>query len=193
VGVRVGVVVVAVVVAVVGCSSGDSSPTELPAGSSAPQSSSPPSNPPSTAVTTPPPAAAPTLPATARADTPTAAESFARYYIEVLDYASHTGDVGLLRQLGACGTCRAQADGIEMFFKTGGHVEGGEIRINGTEVVRFVRSAALINVTYDQSAGKSIGRDGAIETSSAQRAETFALTLQYSKGSWTVQKMQVVE
>ena len=80
-----------------------------------------------------------------------------------------------------------------MFFKAGGHVDGGDIHIIGTEAVRFVKAAALVNVTYDQSAGKSVGRDGTTETSPALRAETFALTLEYSKGSWSVQKMQAVE
>ena len=191
-GVRVGVVPVAVVLALAGCSGGDAPSSALPSGSAPPQSSSPPSNPPSTAATTPPPAAPP-LPATATQDTPAGAQSFARYYIEVLDYASHTGDIQSLRGLGDCGTCRAQADGIERFFKAGGHVEGGEIRITNTEAVRFLKTAALVSVTYDQTKGKSVAQNGRTENSPALRSETFALTLGWSKDSWNVQKMQTVE
>jgi len=192
VGVRVGVVAVAVVFAVAGCSAGDAPSAALPSGSAPPQSSSPPSNPPSTAATAPPPTAPP-LPAAATQDTPAGAQSFARYYVEVLDYASHTGDVQSLRRLGNCETCLAQADGIEMFFKSGGHVEGGEIRITKTESVRFLRSVALVNITYDQATGKSIARNGKTENSRALRSEIFALTLGWSKDSWNVQKMQAVE
>jgi Family of unknown function (DUF6318) len=148
--------------------------------------------PPEGGATTPPPTASP-LPAAATQDTPAGAQSFARYYIEVLDYATHTGDVRSLRRLGDCGTCRAQADGIERFFQAGGHVEGGEIRITTTESVRFLRTAALVNVTYDQAAGKSVAPTGKTENSPALRSETFALTLGRSKDSWNVEKMQTVE
>ena len=191
-GVRVGVVAVAVVFAIAGCSGGDAPSSALPSGSAPPQSSSPPSNPPSTAATTPPPTAPP-LPDTATQDTPAGAQSFARYYIEVLDYASHTGDVQSLGRLGDCGTCKAQADGIERFFKAGGHVEGGEIRITNTEAVRFLKTAALVSVTYDQTKGKSVAQNGRTENSPALRSETFALTLGWSRDSWNVQKMQTVE
>jgi Family of unknown function (DUF6318) len=192
VGVRVGVIAVAVVLAVAGCSGGDAPPSALPSDSAPPQSSSPPPNPPSTAATTSTPTSPP-LPATATQDTPAGAASFARYYIGVLDYASHTGDVGSLRRLGNCGTCRAQANGIEKFFKEGGRVEGGEIHINGTEAVRFLRTAALVNVTYDQAAGKSISGEGRTENSPALKSETFALTLSRLNDSWSVQKMQTVQ
>jgi hypothetical protein len=90
-------------------------------------------------------------------------------------------------------TCKAQADGIERFFEAGGHIEGGEIRIADTEAVRFLRTAALVNVTYDQAAGKSVGQSGKTENSPALRSEIFALTLGWSRNSWNVQKMQTVE
>jgi Family of unknown function (DUF6318) len=152
--------------------------------------------PPPRAATTPtasPTPAAPALPAAAREDTPTGAETFARYYIEVLDYASHTGDIRALAVLGNCGTCRAQVDGIKKFFAAGGHVEGGQIRVTDTESIRFETSAALVNVTYDQAAGKSVNADGGIDSSPALRGETFALTLGRSKGSWSVRRMQSVQ
>jgi len=164
----------------------------VPAGRAPPPSAPPPPPPPPRAPTTPPPTAPP-LPATATQDTPAGAQSFARYYIEVLDYASHTGDVQSLRRLGNCETCLAQADGIEKSFKSGGHVEGGEIRIINTESVRLLRGAALVNITYDQATGKSIARNGKTENSRALRSEIFALTLGWSKDSWNVQKMQAVE
>ena len=59
--------------------------------------------------------------------------------------------------------------------------------------MRFVRTAALVNVIYDQAAGKSITRNGKTENSPALRSETFALTLGWAKDSWSVQKMQTVE
>ncbi len=148
-GVRVGVVAVAVVLAVAGCSGGDAPSSALPSGGAPPQSSSPPSNPPSTAATTPPPTAPP-LPATATQDTPAGAQSFARYYIAVLDYASHTGDTQSLRGLGDCGTCRAQADGIETVLQGGRTRRGRGVPVSRSHATlsRFLETAALVNVTY---------------------------------------------
>ncbi len=67
------------------------------------------------------------------------------------------------------------------------------MRITNTESVRFLRSAALVNITYHQAAGKSIARNGKTQNSRALGSEIFALTLGWSKDSWNVQKMQAVE
>jgi Family of unknown function (DUF6318) len=192
VGVRVGVAVVAVVLAVAGCSGGDSSPTELPAGSSPPQSSSPPSNPPSTAVTTPPPAA-PTLPASARQDTPTAAESFARYYIEVLDYAYQAGDTQLLRKLAVCAGCDAVADGIDKFVASGGRYEGGRLRVVSTKAVKHVPGrAGLVSMVYSRSERQLISADGKRDTVKGASALNVLVTERREASGWLITNIQTV-
>ena len=116
-------VAVAVVFAVAGCSAGEAPSAALPSGSAPPQSSSPPSNPPSTAATAPPPTAPP-LPAAATQDTPAGAQSFARYWLSVLDYATTTGDTRRLLALGACVSCIAVAKSIDALYASGGRAEG---------------------------------------------------------------------
>lgn len=195
-GVRIALAAAIVALAVAGCDGGDPSPTSVP-------TQGPPSA--STEVTGPPPTATPTtpaasptptpppLPAAARADTPTGAESFAGHYIQVLDYASHSGDVQQLDSLGDCGTCRAQSKGITDFFANGGKVQGGEIIVRTSKAVRFVTTAALVNVGYDQSAGTTTDSTGEVTKTQRLSNETFALTLSWASGRWSVQKFQVVE
>ena len=193
-GVRVALAAVVLAIGVAGCSGDDPAPTTVPTAPSSAGTSEP--APTTPAATTPPPSPGPTpppQPALSRQDSPAGAESFARHYIEVLDYASHTGDTSNLQRLGDCGTCIAQAQGIKEFFAAGGSVVGGQIVIKDSDVVRFVSSAALVNVVYDQAAGKTIPGSGPTEATPALKSETFTLTLARTADSWTVEKLQVLE
>jgi hypothetical protein len=179
VGVRVGVVAVAVVFAVAGCSAGDAPSAALPSGSAPPQSS-PPTKPP--------------LPATATQDTPAGAQSFARYWLSVLDYATTTGDTRRLLALGACVSCIALAKSIDALYASGGRAEGGRIMVIDSSVVRYVPGrAALVRVDYDQMTGREIPGSGVPKSIPAQKGLGFAFALSRRGGSWTVAKLQTVE
>jgi hypothetical protein len=192
VGVRVGVVAVAVVLAVAGCSGGDAPSSALPSGSAPPQSSSPPSNPPSTASTTPPPTAPP-LPDTATQDTPAGAQSFARYYIEVLDYSYQTGDTQLLRKLTDCAGCSAVADGIDKFVTAGGRYEGGQLRVVSTKTVRYVPGqAGLVSMVYSRSERELVSPDGKLDKVNGEPALTVVVTERRKVSGWLITNIQTV-
>jgi Family of unknown function (DUF6318) len=192
VGVRLGVVAVAVVLAVAGCSGGDAPSSALPSGSAPPQSSSPPSNPPSTAATTPPPSA-PTLPATATQDTPTGAQSFARYYIEVLDYAYRAGDTQLLRQLAHCPGCDAVADGIDKFISAGGRYEGGQLSVVSAETVRYAAGqAGLVSMVYSRSERELVSPDGKRDKVNRAPALKVLITERRKASGWLITNIQTV-
>jgi len=189
VGVRVGVVAVAVVLAVAGCSRGDAPSSPLPSGGTPPQSSSPPSNPPSTAATPPPPAAPP-LPATATQDTPAGAQSFARYWLSVLDYATTSGDTKLLRQVANCSGCNALADGIDTLRRDGGHTTGGKITVSKSNIASFaVGRAALVDVTYDRAGRTVVSAPGAQQALAPEPNTRLLITLRRT-GSWLVTNAQ---
>jgi hypothetical protein len=189
VGVRVVVVAVAVLLAVAGCSGGDAPSSALPSGSAPPQSSSPPPNPPSTAATTPPPPA-PTYPAAARPDTPTAAASFARYWLSVLDYATTSGDTKLLRQVANCAGCNALADGIDTLRREGGHTIGGKIAVSKTTVANFAAGrAALVDVTYNRAGRTVISASGVQQAVAPERNTRLLITLRRTN-SWLVTNAQ---
>jgi uncharacterized protein DUF6318 len=195
VGVRVALAAVVVAVVVAGCGGGgDPTPTEVPTGATSPPvTSSPPSNPPSTAATTPTPTP-PALPASAREDSPTGAESFARYWMAVLDYATTTGDTESLRALGKCGSCEALAKSIDSLYSAGGRAEGGHLNVVRSSVGRHVPgSAALVRIDYDQAAGREIPASGSPKTTPAQSGLAFAIALGREGSRWTVVKVQNVE
>jgi len=182
-------VAVAVVFAVAGCSAGDAPSAALPSGSAPPQSSSPPSNPPSTAATTPPPTEPP-LPATATQDTPAGAQSFARYWLSVLDYATTTGDTKLLRQVASCAGCDALADGIDTLRREGGRTTGGEITVRKATVASFAAGrAALVDVTYSRAARTVVTASGAQQAVAPERNTQLLITLRRSN-SWLVTNAQ---
>jgi Family of unknown function (DUF6318) len=193
VGVRLGVVAIAVLVAVTGCSGGSPS-TDLPAGSASPQSSSPPSNPPSTAATTPSATpTAPALPAAAREDTPTGAESFARYYIEVLDYAYQSGDTKLLRKPAQCPGCNAVADGIDKFVASGGRYEGGRLKVVEAESVKHVEgSADLVSLVYSRSERELVSAGGERERVDNAPALRVLVTERRERTAWLITNIQTL-
>ena len=188
-GVRVGVVAVAVVFAIAGCSGGDAPSSALPSGGAPPQSSSPPSNPPSTAATTPPPTAPP-LPDTATQDTPAGAQSFARYWLSVLDYATTIGDTKLLRQVAKCAGCNALADGIDTLRRDGGHTTGGKITVSKSTIASFAAGrAALVDVTYNRARRTVTSASGAQQALPPERNTRLLITLRRT-GSWLVTNAQ---
>lgn len=78
--------------------------------------------------------AAPTLPPEARANTPAGAEAFVRYWVETLNYAGATGDVGPLRDASApeCAACSGVADRIVDVTAQGGTFVGGRWSVSST-------------------------------------------------------------
>jgi hypothetical protein len=172
------VVAVAVVFAVAGCSAGDAPSAALPSGSAPPQSSS-----------TPPPTEPP-LPATATQDTPAGAQSFARYWLAVLDYATTTGDTKLLRQVASCAGCDALADGIDALRRAGGRTTGGEITVSKATVASFAAGrAALVDVTYSRAARTVVRASGAQQAVAPERNTQLLITLRRSN-SWLVTNAQ---
>jgi hypothetical protein len=84
----------------------------------------------STPTTTPSPTP-PTLPAAAKGRGAASAKAFVRHYIDVLNYATFTGDVSALRHLGAkhCGSCQNVVNGIRSIYVAGGTVKGGAFKV----------------------------------------------------------------
>jgi hypothetical protein len=164
----------------------------VPTGPGPSQASSPPSNPPSTAATTSSPSPTPPpLPAQARQDTPTGATTFARYYIAVQDYANRAGDTKILRSLGTCKGCTATAEGIDRFYKAGGRVQGGQLRVTRTDVTRFVPGeAALVTLAYSQADGVLLNGDGTKQQSPAKPNNQVIMTLGRRGTDWTLINIQ---
>ena len=186
-------VAVAVVFAVAGCSAGNAPSASLPSGSAPPQSSSPTSNPPSTAATTPPPTEPP-LPATATQDTPAGAQSFARYWLSVLDYAYKTGNTQPFRALGRCAGCISLANSIQKVYTNGGSVSGGDLKALRTRVDRYVDgAAAAVELFYSRSQRVVLDGKGGRFVDPAASNLGFLVVLDRTAASWQIDRFPVLE
>lgn len=77
----------------------------------------------------------PALPDAARPATPDGAESFARYFVAVTQYAWNSGDTARLRAISTqeCEMCQSMIDGIEQRYRAGGWNDGLEYAVTQTE------------------------------------------------------------
>ena len=184
---RITVAVAALVLATA-CSSNDPAPAPLPTPSptAAPTTAPPPTTPPPSPTPT-----APTLPPAARADTPAGAESFARFWIQALDYASTSGDTSVIREVADCTGCNALADGIDRLRQAGGRTIGGQVSISASDTVRHVPGqAALVDLTYSRAPRTVTEGSGASRAVPAERNVRLLVTLKRVGESWLISNAQ---
>jgi len=69
----------------------------------------------------------PTLPAAAKRNDETGAANFVLYWVKVSNYAAHTGDTAILRQISdpTCDTCKRYIELYEKTYDAGGYFRGG--------------------------------------------------------------------
>lgn len=100
-----------------------------PAPSASETSASPVDQSPSTSpVATP---SAPALPEAAKVNSPDGANAFARWWVDMSNYAQHTGDTSLLGPVNdsRCSGCNGAVDAVKQTYGAGGHIEGGGLTI----------------------------------------------------------------
>jgi hypothetical protein len=121
---RRSVIAFALLLVVAGCG-GDpqASPTPTPSMSTA-----------SPVSTTPSP---PAMPDAARANTKAGAIAFVRHYIDLINYAQATGDVGPLAAVedAGCKSCTSARDGVRKHYASGGTVKGGNWHIRSASAI----------------------------------------------------------
>lgn len=124
---RLAAVAAALLVAGLMAGCNDERPPE-PKATASGSGSSPPT---ATPESTPAGPVEPTLPAEARKGDKAGVEAFVRFYWEVINYATKTGDVGLLKKLDqpSCDGCARGIRGVERVYGRGGRIEGGSYRV----------------------------------------------------------------
>jgi hypothetical protein len=84
-----------------------------------------------------PTATAPTMPASAKKDTPSGAANFVRHYIDVFNYAANTGDVGPMQAIADdCVPCDGYAGEFTKLADKGDLVSGELWDLRGVAVSR---------------------------------------------------------
>ena len=102
-----------------GCGDDDPQPRIPPSSASSPSTTTPSASPDA--------AVEPTLPPEAEGNDEAAAEAFAGYYWEVVNYSQLTGDVTRLKSISlvSCKYCTDGADYLRDMYKNGGRQDGG--------------------------------------------------------------------
>ena len=150
---------------------------------------SPSSSPRSTTSGTPTPTS-PALPAAAEGITITSADAFARFYLQVIDYAAATGDVTLLVQSSdkGCISCDELSRHYSSVYKAGGSLTGDfrsrnvkstGVRLNGTKAAEITLSSTEGRHTLKPSAT-------AKPTLFTGEAVDWTLTLANQSGQWVM-------
>jgi hypothetical protein len=77
------------------------------------------------------------MPAEAKGTGAKAAKAFARYFVQVINHAMATGDIGPLRAASSrrCHSCTAVEQRVESVYSAGGHFEGDGWHIRSIQMV----------------------------------------------------------
>lgn len=131
------------------------------------------------------PDAAPTLPPEARENTPAGAEAFVRYWVETLNYAGATGDVGPLRDASApeCAACEGIADGIERVEQSGGTIDGGAWIVTEVTAIPGIEGT-VVDLSHDVTP-QQVREDASAEPIRYRGGSSFKVcTLAFVQGGW---------
>lgn len=156
-------------------------------------SASPPSEPPSTTPTVSPPTPTPpSLPASARKPNKAGAVAFAHHYIDLVNFASRTGDLVTLREASAasCRSCQNILKILEGVYGRGGRVQGGHWTVRSYSAVAAGPRATWL-VAMNLRADSQVVRSGAKAAPEERAGGDFSASL-YAKRSvhaWQVKRL----
>jgi hypothetical protein len=185
------VVVALLTVFVAGCDE-DDGPTSPPStdSPSVPESSSP-----ATETSTPPSTAAgpvePTLPSDAGANSRQGVEAFVRFYWDVVNYATKTGDIELLGQLHqpSCHTCDAGITGIDRVYQRGGRIVGGSYAVVRLQPVRSPSGQWAVVTHTRVGAQRAIGA-GNLNRTYPAGTDTWLIGIARVGGNWSIASLE---
>jgi Family of unknown function (DUF6318) len=120
-----------------------------------------------------------------------AAEAFARYYWQVLDYTDVSGETKLLRELSpTCTSCLQISDLVDRLYRNGTRIVGIErgLTITKTAVVnREDRIVASIDLSYRTNHHKVVLEDGTVTRKVPTTVAGFVIVTRPARGgTWRV-------
>jgi hypothetical protein len=134
----------------------------------------------------------PVMPAEAKGTSAKSAELFARQYVDLINYASQTGNTTALRAASTeeCSTCKVVAAEIERPYKKGGHLEGGAWTTGDPSVgLASNRSNALISFPVRISKQTEFSTSNAATRSIPAASGTLDLRLIRRSSQWMVNRL----
>lgn len=154
----------------------------------APQASDPPS--PTETTSAPERVEAPSLPSAATAPTRRGAGAFVEHYVDVLNFATLTGDLTRARALSSktCISCRSMLDAVENVYDRGGSVEGGEWSPRLISAVKAGPRSWVVDAAIRFAPQQVTPSAGAEPEDYPGGRGTASFTVTYRDTAWTVEE-----
>ncbi|WP_420819123.1 DUF6318 family protein [Nocardioides iriomotensis] len=136
--------------------------------------------------------APPSLPADAGGSSTRAAKAFARHFVDLVNYASATGDVEAINAVASdsCRVCRGMADGIQDVYSKGGHLEGDGWRVLGTKVLSGGReNERAISLTLLVSSQRRYEKPNSEPIVSDEIRGILDIYMRSTENSWTISRL----
>lgn len=140
-------------------------------------------------MATPPVAAgAPLLPATAKEKSPIGLQAFARYYIDVYNYALRTGETTLLESLATddCDTCAAYVKQVRDAYAGGGRIDGGTVKVLNSGAPPLIDGMdSRVDLKIDVAKERDLDAHGAvIKQFPGEKSSSVVLYPKWRAGRW---------
>ncbi|MDV3223047.1 DUF6318 family protein [Intrasporangium sp.] len=134
------------------------------------------------------------IPAAARPETREGAEAFAAFFLESLNTAARTPDPTVLDGLflRACETCVAMRDSVADLTRLGRKHTADSVRVKGTDPIVFTDQRRAVRVEIEQIAVDVTDKWGRTAYRTEAGTFSFAVTMVYRSGQWTVTKLQTI-
>lgn len=186
----VGVAALLLTFGVAGCEDADPADPIEPTGEPIPPHSSSPTEP----TTTDTGPVEPTLPAEAEGETKEAVEAFVTFYWDVVNYATKTGEVGLLKALDqpSCEGCDGGIRGIARVYRAGGQIVGGDYEVVRVEAYESKSGNWTVDAHTTVGRQRAIGA-GDLNTNFPPGRDKWLIGLARVRGAWSVTTLESSE
>jgi hypothetical protein len=129
------------------------------------------------------------MPQSARGDDAEAAEAFARYWFDLLEYAYLTGRTGPLLDLAQenCSACKSFSREINDAYAAGGHFEGVDIEVRSVVAAPPDDRGTIVATVLDEAPSRIVSADGtSVDESPAANGSGVDVYLSRTATGWKV-------
>ncbi len=130
------------------------------------------------------------MPKKAMANTPAGAATFVSYWVEVSNFAAHTGDTKELKRISdeRCRGCRTYIDLYEETYAAGGYFKGSEWRLSNVQV-KPGDSEHLVFAHVDAPTGTfKRSRSARVERGNQEDSD-LAFGVSFASGKWLLTQL----
>jgi uncharacterized protein DUF6318 len=135
------------------------------------------------------------MPAAARGTGPAAAEAFARYYVDLINYGAATGNTGRLSRVSGapCRSCTAIVGNIQKIYRSGGKIDTRGWRILSADTARGRLEGQWVStVRIREAAEHVVTRRGRLGHFFKGGVQTMAMYMTRSHATWSVDRLDLV-